>query len=337
MRFGLLFRPQDPPRAEHLGRRWQEVLHAAEVAEEFGFDGVFLPEHHMREDGYPPSPWAALGALAARTQRVDVGTAVHLLPLRHPFDVAESAAMVDVISNGRLRLGVGLGNFAPEYELYGWDKREQVSRFEEAIDIVGRAWSGEEMDHHGRHFTVKGRLRPLPVGAQLWLGATTPPGVRRAARLRRTWLASPLPSLSILADLAKLYRSELPEDADGELVLLRDGFVADSVAEAKRIWWSSLRREHWSSLTDLPRFTGERDAPAFRALRSPEDIDFDQHRRDRLIVGSPEDCIEQIQRFQEALRVDYLVMTFRVAHGPSAEHELESIRRFGSEVIPAFR
>jgi alkanesulfonate monooxygenase SsuD/methylene tetrahydromethanopterin reductase-like flavin-dependent oxidoreductase (luciferase family) len=111
MKFGILFRPQDPPQAANIVGRWQEILAAARVAEEVGFDGLFVPEHHMMPDGYLPSPWAALGALAAITEHVEIGTTIHLLPFEHPIHVAEHGAMVDVISNGRLRLGCGLGNF----------------------------------------------------------------------------------------------------------------------------------------------------------------------------------------------------------------------------------
>ena len=117
MKFGLLFRPQDPPNAEHIGQRWQEILAAGQAAEEAGWDGLFVPEHHMMPDAYLPSPWAPLGALAALTERVDIGTTVHLLPFEHPVHVAEHSAMVDVLSGGRLKLGVGLGAFPPEFEL----------------------------------------------------------------------------------------------------------------------------------------------------------------------------------------------------------------------------
>ena len=166
MKFGLLFRVQDPPNAEHIGDRWQEALKTAQVAEESGFDGVFLPEHHMMPDGYLPSQWPVLGALAAVTERLELGTTVHLLPFEHPIHVAEHGAMVDILSDGRLRLGCGMGNFPEEFELYGLNPKTQVSRFEEAIDIVQRAWAGENIDHEGKHFKIKGHISPLPVGAR---------------------------------------------------------------------------------------------------------------------------------------------------------------------------
>jgi alkanesulfonate monooxygenase SsuD/methylene tetrahydromethanopterin reductase-like flavin-dependent oxidoreductase (luciferase family) len=340
MRFGVQFRPQAPPDASWIVERWEQVIAAAVTAEEAGFDGVFLPEHHMMADGYPPSPWAGLGAISARTTRVDLGTAVYLLPLRHPVHTAEDAAMLDVVSGGRLRFGVGIGNYAPEFELYGWNKRQQVSRYEEALDVLKAAWAGEELDHTGRHFTAKGRILPRPVGAQLWMGATTPVGVERVARYGCKWIMGPLQRRELVAELTELYHEkgrEYGTSDDLGVVLLRDGFVADSLADVEKLWWPIIAAEHWRYFTKLPRFTGERTGPTFSGIESAEGLDFERHREDRMIAGSPQDCIAQIRRFEEQLGLDYLIMTFRVGGGPSAEHELEAIRRFGAEVIPAFR
>jgi alkanesulfonate monooxygenase SsuD/methylene tetrahydromethanopterin reductase-like flavin-dependent oxidoreductase (luciferase family) len=150
----------------------------------------------------------------------------------------------------------------------------------------------------------------------------------------------PLQRRELVAGLADRYRSA-GRDAGIEdtlgVVLLRDGFVADSLGEARRIWWPSLAAEHWGYFSTLPRFTGERSGPTFDGAASANDLDFDRHRENRLIVGSPDDCIAEIRGFAETIGMDYLVMTFRLSRGPSFAHELECIRRFGAEVIPAFR
>lgn len=339
MKFGVLFRPQDPPAAEHIVQRWQEVLQASEVAEEAGFDGVFLPEHHMMPDGYLPSPWAALGAIAARTQRVEIGTTIHLLPFYHPIHVAEAAGMVDIISNGRLRLGCGLGNFEPEFDLYGIDKKTQVSRFEESIELVQRAWAGEEIDHEGKHFRVKGKVTPQPVSPELWLGAMSEPGVRRAARFGCPWPTDPLHNLDVMRHWTELYRAAGDEYGTSDklkVCLLRDGWVADSMDDVERAWWPAIRSEHWFYFSQVPRWVADRE-PFLRGIEREEDFKFEDHRQDRLIVGSPQDCIDEIRRFEEALDPEYLIMSFRVAAGPSFEEELECLRRFGADVIPAFR
>jgi alkanesulfonate monooxygenase SsuD/methylene tetrahydromethanopterin reductase-like flavin-dependent oxidoreductase (luciferase family) len=340
MKFGLLFRPQDPPEAENIVQRWQEILEAAKVAEEAGFDGLFLPEHHMMPDAYLPSPWPALGALAAVTDRVDIGTTVHLLPFEHPIHVAEHGAMVDVLSNGRFKLGCGLGNFEPEFELFGLEKRTQVSRFEEAIEIVQRAWAGEEIDFQGKHFRLKGtKVTPQPVGAEIWLGAMSEPGVQRAARFGCPWPTDPLHNIEVMRHWTECYRAAGEEHGTSDklrVCLLRDGWVADSLDEVERVWWPCIRAEHWFYFQQVPRWVADRE-PLLAGIQTEDDFKFDKHRIDRLIVGSPDDCIESIRAFQKALDMDYLILSFRVAAGPSLEQELDCIRRFGSDVIPAFK
>jgi alkanesulfonate monooxygenase SsuD/methylene tetrahydromethanopterin reductase-like flavin-dependent oxidoreductase (luciferase family) len=341
MKFGLLLRPQDPPEAENIVERWRQVLEVAQVAEESGFDGIFLPEHHMMPDGYPPSPWAALGALAAVTERLELGTTIHLFVFDHPIHVAEHAAMVDVISNGRLRLGVSLANFEPEFDLYGLRKKTQVSRFEEGLDLLQRAWAGEVIEHEGKHFKVKatGKVTPQPVGAELWLGAMSEPGVRRAARFGCPWPTDPLHNLDTIKYWEEIYRAAGEEHGTSdklEVCLLRDGWVADSLEEVEKTWWPAIRSEHWFYFEQVPRWVAERE-PFLGDLEKEEDLEFEKHRQDRLVVGSPEDCIETIRKFQDALDMSYLIMTFRVAAGPSFEEEVECVRRFGQNVIPAFQ
>jgi len=339
MRFGVLFMPQDPPDGANIVRRWEETLRAAEVAEESGFDGVFVPEHHMMPDGYLPSPLIACAALAARTKRVEIGTTIFLLPFYHPIQVAEAAAMVDVISNGRMRLGCGLGNFDPEFELFGMNKKDQVSRLEESLDLIQRAWAGEEIDHKGKNFTVKGRISPLPVAAQLWLGAMSDVGVRRAARFGLPWATDPLHNFDVLSDWAAAYREagDVAGTTDKlRINVQRDAWVADSVDEVERVWWPHVRSDHWFYFNNVPRWVADRE-PFLAGITSENDFQFDRHRRDRMIVGAPEDCIEQLRTLDARLDVDYVFMRFRVANGPDHERELECIRRFGREVIPAFR
>ncbi len=337
LKFGLLFRPQDPPDAAHLGRKWEEIAEATVAAEAAGFGGVFLPEHHMRPDGYCPASLVGLSYLAARTSRIDLGTTVFLLPLYHPVHVAEQSALLDVLSGGRLRLGCGLGNFQPEYEMTGLDKRKQVPRYEAAIDIVQRLWDGEHVVHESEHFTVNARISPRPVGAQLWLGAASHVGVKRVARLGRRWIATNLHRSDVIggwhrtmADAAASLGRPTPPT-----LLLRDGWIGDSLKDVEKDWWRSAREDHYFYLTQIPRFD-EIGEPHLKGVKSVEDFSFDAHRRDRLVVGSANDCIEAIEALQAKIPFDYLVLTMRFATGPSQALTLEAIRRFGAEVIPHF-
>lgn len=339
MKFGILFRIQDPPHGEHIGQRMREAIEAARIAEEVGFDGVFLPEHHMMDDAYLPNAFPLLGALAATTERLEIGTTVHLLPFYNPVQTAEAAAVVDCISGGRMRLGVGLANFEPEFELMGLDIADQVGRFTEAIELVRKAWSGEPFDFHGKHFQVKGRVTPKPIGAQLWIGAMSEAGVRRAARFGCPWPTDPLHNIAVLKHWAAVYRAAAREhgtSAGTSVVVLRDAWIADSLAEVEENWWPMVRADHWMYFQQVPRFI-KRLEPSLAAVGREQDFRFENHRIDRFVVGPADECINAIRRMQRELDMDYLVLTFRFALGPSHERHLACIRRFGAEVIPAFR
>ena len=109
MKFGLYSSIADPPAGENLARCVEEVMDEAQLAEEHGFDSCFFGEHHQDRDGFLPSPLIVATAVAARTRRLKVGTSVLLLPLHHPVHVAEDAATLDIVSGGRVILGVVLG------------------------------------------------------------------------------------------------------------------------------------------------------------------------------------------------------------------------------------
>ncbi|MBM3676306.1 MAG: LLM class flavin-dependent oxidoreductase [Actinobacteria bacterium] len=339
MKFGILFRPQDPPQAANLTERWNDILEAGQLAEEVGFDGLFLPEHHMMDDGYTPAPLIGLAALAAVTKKVDLGTTVFLMPFHHPVQVAEHAAMIDVISGGRMILGCGIGSFPPEFGLFGLDVKDQVALFEQKISVVRRLWAGEEVEVESEFFKVKGKIRPLPRNPRLWMGAMSFPGVRRAARFGAPWCSDPLHNLDVIREWVGAYRAEGEAhgtSSDLSLCLLRDGWVGDDMAEVERDWWPAIRAEHWFYFSQIPRWVADRE-PFLQGIEKEDDFQFANHHIDRLVVGSPDQCLETIKRFEDEVANDYLIMSFRVAAGPDHDKEMRCIERFGNEVIARYR
>jgi alkanesulfonate monooxygenase SsuD/methylene tetrahydromethanopterin reductase-like flavin-dependent oxidoreductase (luciferase family) len=339
MKFGILFRPQDPPHAANLTQRWDDILEASQLAEEVGFDGVFLPEHHMMDDGYTPAPLIGLAAIAAVTKKVDLGTTIFLLPFYNPVQVAEHAAMVDVISDGRLILGCGIANFEPEFALFGRDGKNQVQLFEQSIELVQKLWAGEEVDFESEFFKVKGKIRPIPKNPRMWLGAMSFPGVRRAARFGLPWPCDPLHNIHVIKEWNDEYRAEGKRQGTSDrlsLALLRDGWVGDDMAEVERDWWPAIRAEHWFYFSQIPRWVADRE-PFLQGIEKEDDFKFENHHIDRLVVGSPDQCLETIKRFEDEVGNDYLIMSFRVAAGPDHEKEMRCIERFGKEVIARYR
>src|SRR5689334_16066657 len=191
--------PADPPAGAAIARRWHEILEAALVAEQAGFHGIFLPEHHFMPSGFCSSPLTALTAIAARTRTLHLGTSVLLLPCYHPLKLAEDAAHLDLFSDGRLILGLGMGAAQHESATFGVSREHLVSRYEESFEVLRRAWTHDEFSFTGRHFQFSGvRVTPRPLQQPhppLWMGGMSAPGARRAARFGLPWMTSLMPTL----------------------------------------------------------------------------------------------------------------------------------------------
>jgi alkanesulfonate monooxygenase SsuD/methylene tetrahydromethanopterin reductase-like flavin-dependent oxidoreductase (luciferase family) len=162
VRFGTFYFFQAVPWLTH-----DEVVHREleQMAwtEELGFDQIWLTEHHFIDYGLAVDPATLAAVAAARTQRVRIGLAAAILPFHHPLRLAEQTALVDVISRGRLDVGVGRGNRPAEFRGYNVPQQENRDRFEEAVDILQRAWTGEPFSHTGRFFTItEARVMPRP-------------------------------------------------------------------------------------------------------------------------------------------------------------------------------
>ena len=137
MNVGLLFPFRNPPKwRKPFTQFYAEQLRQAQLAEELGYDTIWLTEHHFAEDGYSPSLLPIAGALAAMTTRIRIGTFLLLLPLHNAVRVGEDAATVDVLTNGRFDLGLGQGYTPSEFEGYGIPRKERASLLEEGIEVI---------------------------------------------------------------------------------------------------------------------------------------------------------------------------------------------------------
>ena len=165
VRVGLLYDLANPPEwNREPAELYRYELEQAVRAEQLGIDGIWVTEHHFTH-GYICSPLLFLTALATRTTAVRLGTAVLLPVLYHPVRLAEDIAILDVLSNGRVELGVGIGSVFQEYECFGVNPKERVSVLREILDILRLAWSGEEFSYHGNHFDL-GPVTVIPKPSQ---------------------------------------------------------------------------------------------------------------------------------------------------------------------------
>jgi probable F420-dependent oxidoreductase len=310
--------------------RFEETLRECEQAELAGFDSVWLGEHHNNPVLHP-APLIGLTAIASRTHRVRLGTGVLLLPLYHPVMVAEEGAMLDMISGGRLILGIGAGYAPEEFAAFGYSIKERGSRLEEGASLLRRLWSEENVTHRGRHYRVENAMvvprpvqRPRPP---IWFGAWTEPAIRRAARLGDAWLAGPSANLEELTTCARLYQRACREigQTGGKIALFRYVFVASNRSQAIGAAGGSFLQAFESMYFRWPH-------PVVK--RPFGKLTIEQLAKDRIILGDPSTCIQEITRFQKELGLKHLVCRFSVP-GIAREACQTSLDLFTREVMPA--
>ena len=181
--FGIRFDLRDPGTSGvPLGERYAAALEMAAWADRTGFVTLTLSEHHGSPDGYLPSPLPMAAAVAARTERIQIQIAAVVAPFHDPLRLAEDAAVVDLISGGRLELVIANGYVAEEFAMFGVPISERVAHTTEVVETLRRAWSGEPFEYRGR--TVRVTPRPhRPRGPKLALGGSSEAAAKRAARL----------------------------------------------------------------------------------------------------------------------------------------------------------
>ena len=334
MKFGIYSSIADPPRGERLHQRIDEVLAEAKLAEEAGFDSCFFGEHHQDKDGFLPSPLIVATAVAAHTSTLNVGTSVILLPLHNPVHLAEDAITLDLVSKGRIILGVGLGYQEADFRAFEVPVNQRVGRFEEGIEIIRHCWSGEPFSFSGKYHNLENlHVRPSPhqqPGPPLWIGASTPREARRAGRMADGFVAGPSTNLANTTSLVEAYREEAIRMGQEPVVaLMRDAWVANTRAEAEMVYGPEVMTAY--------KYYWRNGLPEFRSIRSEDELTLGNLAEDRLILGDPQECVSEFHRWSEAVGAEYFLLRLRHAHsgGPPHEKIMDAIRLFGKEVIPA--
>jgi alkanesulfonate monooxygenase SsuD/methylene tetrahydromethanopterin reductase-like flavin-dependent oxidoreductase (luciferase family) len=185
VRVGTIIGFQNPPRwRTDWPALYAQGLDFAVAAERAGLDEVWLTEHHFAEDGYCPALMPVAAAIAARTTRIRIGTKVLLMPFHNPLRLAEDAAVVDLISGGRLDVGIAAGYRHEEFAGFGVDRSERAARTREGIEILENALSGEPFSYQGRFQSFDAvQVTPPPVQrpVPIWVGGRSDKSLQRAA------------------------------------------------------------------------------------------------------------------------------------------------------------
>lgn len=186
---------------------YRDELQLAVRAEELGFDTVWLTEHHFAQDGYSPSIVTIAAAIAAKTGRIRIGFNLLLLPLHDAVRLAEDLATLDVISNGRIDVGLGQGYAVHEFAGFGIPRNKRLGRFLEGLDVLKGLWENESFSYEGKHYQIDdARLMPRPVqqpSPPLWIGATSTKAVARAGNRGANLLGLANPALQATYSAAR--------------------------------------------------------------------------------------------------------------------------------------
>jgi natural product biosynthesis luciferase-like monooxygenase protein len=317
-------------------------------AEELGYDGVWANEHHFHPyGGMIPSPAVMLAALSQRTNRVRLGTSVMVLPLHNPLDVAEQLAMVDLMSGGRLELGVGRGFGAFDYEVHKVPYEEGHERNLECLEIILKAWSRERFSHDGKwhqyeNLEVWPRPQQMPH-PPVWVAATTTESsFETIGRLGHNLLTvAYLRPLEGLGALTRVYRDALAAAGHTGPTRVATHYqvvLSDDRREARQIAKEALQRYVRLNFEAQSMAKVKRMRPETAALaQNPDAIDIDSLvEQGRVLAGTPDDAVAIVERARAELGLTGVdcTFTFGAIDWKTAER---SMRLFATEVIPRVR
>jgi len=267
--FGIRFDLRNPDLAgTSMSDRYAAALDMAEWADRVGFAFLVLSEHHGSPDGYLPSPLVMAAAVAARTERISIQVAAMVASFHDPLRLAEDAAVVDLLSEGRMDLVIANGYVADEFAMFGVPMGQRASRTTETVKTLQQAWTGEPFEHQGRMVQVT----PRPFrdgGPKLSLGGTSEAAARRAARLGVGFMPS-------TPEVWDAYRAEVVErggadpgdhlGGDTSCTFLADDVDAGWEAIAPYAMHENKAYGEWAAAADID--TGYRVAASADELRA---------------------------------------------------------------------
>jgi len=321
-----------------LATLYAQILDQIVEADRLGFEAFWIGEHH----GYLtphlalacPNPAVLLSAAAQRTQRIGLNTAITNLSLRHPLLLAEDYALVDLLSQGRLGLGIGRGSYAHEFAAFGQNREESRNRFDESWEIIKQAWSGEPVTFHGSYYQVDGvKLNVLPVQKPLpryWFSAMREESFAALGQAAQPIIAMPhlsAESLPMMAKLAHVYQQGyLAADGDAgqyELPLVFCTCVAPTRSEAQQQGREAMLRYI------VYQHQGIEGTHAQHQVQVLEE-------RNQLWFGAPGDLIQLIEQHQAALDNRHFVFWLDFGEMPDTCVQ-RSMRMLAREVMPHFK
>lgn len=308
-----------------IGDFYRELLEQAEEADRLGLESFWIAEHHFHEYGVVPRPAVLLAAAAERTERIKLGAAVVVLSFDNPVRVAEDVAMVDTLSGGRLVLGVGSGYLKHEFEGFGIAPEEKRARFDEGLDVLRKAWSGDRFSHEGDHFRFADiRLNVQPAeasGPPIWVAILSNPAAYHVGRRGLPIMTIPYAttdSFDELAETSREFRRGFAEsgrpDSEATIRFGLHVYCAETTAQARE-----------EAREAMDRYVRTR---LYAKQRSFDEL----IEKDLVAFGDPDEIARVVRRYEEAGMTH--MMAISNFGGMPHERVKESMRLLAEEVMP---
>jgi alkanesulfonate monooxygenase SsuD/methylene tetrahydromethanopterin reductase-like flavin-dependent oxidoreductase (luciferase family) len=331
------------------GEFFQELLQTADAAEAWGLDGIWLGEiHFLPSRSILSSPLVVASAIAARTKRMCIGTAVHVIPLRNPLSMAEDVATLDHLSGGRFEFGIGRSGSPRSYNLLGIPYEESQGRLMEALEVMREAWKGKRFSFDGTYYHVDNAIvapRPLQQPhPPVRVAALNPASFTRAAELGlHIFVGLRGTDISVLRSHIEQYQTTwraAGHRGEGSVYLRIPLYTAATdtaaVEESRDSIMFYFRRQANLARTGTgsgTTTTGERLAQADElATLSHEHI-----LRERVVVGSAKALVTRLRELREQLHLDGIIVEPNPGGMIPLEHMMRSLKILAAEVAPALR
>ena len=327
LRFGVAYDFRNPPDSGRSNETlYSEILEQVQWLDQLGADLAWFTEHHFVEDGYLPSWVPVAGAMAAVTRQIRFGTDICLAPFNHPVRLAEDLAVLDNLSGGRVEIGLGMGYAPHEFRGFGLQVSHRVSLMNEAIEILQHCFEGERFSYSGKRYQLENiRITPGYVqkgGPPLWTAAMSEPGALRAAKYRTNFLPQGERSESF-DPWVKAIEEGGGSTSDHRIGIIRSILVTDdSTAD-----WPLVRAAERYRMAFYQRLF-EESGEGFGDSQSPIPQTW--------IVGSAEECVEEICRFVREYGMTDIV-TMAVPPGLNTSQMAPSLEKLFRDVVPEVR
>ena len=360
MKFGLIYEIQvrEPHHPGIEQERYNQVLDQVELADEVGFHYFWTVEHHfLREFSHCPAPEVLYGAVSQRTKRIRIGHAVVLLPgqYNHPVRVAERAAVLDILSDGRMDLGTGRSTTIIEMDGFRVNPEETRSQWEEAISMIPRMWTEDPFSHEGHYYQIPPRsVIPKPVQKPhppLWVAAGQPESFKTAGEMGLGVLCFNLNlgGFEKLEESVAIYRQAVKNATpvgsfvNNQVAAMCMVHCGEDDEEARRVagpegaWFVNMAGELYKPWQgrEVPESYKFSVSLVQQAEEQVEQTTEDYIQGGGFAMGNPDSVIKVIKRYQEA-GIDQILCFMQMGNLPHSRI-MDSIKLMGRHVIPYFQ